>query len=202
MVRLRALLLAASSALCSGFGFVVPSGEEVCFHENAKASERIHCEWNVQKGGMLDLDVKVTSPTNDHVYSALQESLGSMAFYATVEGVYTICFSNKRTQSNLKAEKQVWAKISVGEPPDLVEIAKAEHLTPIEERIKRLHDSMITVRDLQDQMREQDEARHRVTRSTRSWLLWFSVLEAIVLVAVSLWQILYLKSFFEVRRVV
>ena len=50
-----------------------------------------------------------------------------------------------------------------------VEVARAEHLTPIEERIKRLHDSMITVRDLQDQMRKQDETTHRVTRSTRSW---------------------------------
>ena len=41
-----------------------------------------------------------------------------------------------------------------------------------------------------------------MTRSTRSWLLYFTILEAVVLVAVSLWQILYLKSFFEVRRVV
>ena len=41
-----------------------------------------------------------------------------------------------------------------------------------------------------------------MTRSTRSRLLWFTVLEAVVLVAISLWQILYLKSFFEVKRVV
>ena len=32
--------------------------------------------------------------------------------------------------------------------------------------------------------------------------MWFTLLEAFVLVAVSLWQILYLKSFFEVKRVV
>eukprot|EP00967_Tisochrysis_lutea_P137000 scaffold245098_cov31-Tisochrysis_lutea.AAC.1 len=47
-----------------------------------------------------------------------------------------------------------------------------------------------------------DEARQKMTTSTRRWLLWFTILEAFVLVAVSLWQILYLKSFFEVRRVV
>ena len=41
-----------------------------------------------------------------------------------------------------------------------------------------------------------------MTRSVRSWLLYFTVIEALVLIAVSLWQILYLKSFFEVRRVV
>ena len=34
------------------------------------------------------------------------------------------------------------AKISVGEAPDLIKLAKTEHLTPIEERIKDLHESM------------------------------------------------------------
>ena len=89
-----------------------------------------------------------------------------------------------------------------GDPPDLIQLAKTEHLSPIEERIKNLHESMNAVRDLQDQMREQDERHHQMTRSTRARLVWFTLLEAFVLVAVSLWQILYLKSFFEVKRVV
>ena len=41
-----------------------------------------------------------------------------------------------------------------------------------------------------------------MSRSTKSWLLYFTLIEATVLVAVSLWQILYLRSFFEVKRVV
>ena len=113
-------------------------------------------------------------------------------------------------------------------------LSTTRHLTPIEERIKDLHESMNAVRDMQDQMREQDEAHHKMTRSTRSRLLWcaspraraaapaaaraatspapphrplslvprFTIAEAVVLVAVSMWQILYLKSFFEVKRVV
>ncbi len=94
------------------------------------------------------------------------------------------------------------AKITVGEVPEGIALARAEQLTPLEDRIKRLHFDLVSVRDLQDQMREADEQRFKVTSSTRRWLLWFTVLEALVLVAVSLWQILYLKSFFEVRRVV
>merc|ERR1712086_1248001 len=94
------------------------------------------------------------------------------------------------------------AKIRAGDAPDLIQLAKTEHLTPLEERIKDLHESMNAVRDLQDQIREQDEVHHKMTRSTRSRLLWFTVAEAVVLVAVSLWQILYLKSFFEIKRVV
>lgn len=147
--------------------------------------------------GLPTLNVRVVSPEGSEVYSATGEAHGSFDYYATVEGVYQFCFKNP-----MGPTKEVVSKIHVGEPPDLIQLAKTEHLTPIEERIKNLHESMNAVRDLQDQLAAQDELHHKMTRSTRSWLLYFTVLEAIVLVAVSLWQILYLRSFFEVKRVV
>ena len=76
------------------------------------------------------------------------------------------------------APRDVSAKFTVGEPPDLIKLAKTEHLTPLEERIRSLHESMNAVRDLQDQMREQDERHHQMTRSTRARLVWFTLLEA------------------------
>mmetsp|Transcript_12047 Transcript_12047/g.37045 ORF Transcript_12047/g.37045 Transcript_12047/m.37045 type:complete len:203 (-) Transcript_12047:430-1038(-) len=196
---LSAALLAAILAPGAGFGFSVEAGKRQCFDELAKASERIAGEWRVLSGGALDLDVKVTSPIGEHVYSAEHEAAGSFAFYAADAGTYVVCFSNER---EVQERREVNAKIIVGEVGEGVALAKAEQLTPLEDRIKSLHSSMISVRDLQDQMREQDEARQKMTTSTRRWLLWFTILEAFVLVAVSLWQILYLKSFFEVRRVV
>ena len=112
--------------------------------------------------------------------------------------VVSICFSNGHPE----AAAQAMAKITVGDPPDLIQLAKTEHLSPIEERIKALHESMNAVRDLQDQMREQDETQAKMTTSTRKWLLYFTLIEAVVLVGVTAWQNLYLKSFFEVKRVV
>ena len=211
------------------------------------------------------------------MYNVENEPSGSFDYYATVEGVYSFCYSNRNGP-----HKTVIAKIAIGEPPDLIQVrlaatrgfviraaarraacwvgpsrsdararctlsptctlvtarpqlAKTEHLTPIEERIKSLHESMNAVRDLQDQLRDQvrvrrvadgavsfaprldgnlpgvssscvvcaqDETHDKMSRSTKSWLLYFTLLEAVVLVAVSLWQILYLRSFFEVKRVV
>jgi len=58
----------------------------------------------------------------------------------------------------LQAGREVQAKIMVGGPGEGVALAKAEHITPLEERIKRLHSKMISVRDLQDRQREQARA--------------------------------------------
>ena len=52
----------------------------------------------------------------------------------------------------------------------------------------QLHESMNMVRDLQDEIREHDEAQAKMTRSTRTWLLYFTFIEAAVLFGVTAWQ--------------
>lgn len=41
-----------------------------------------------------------------------------------------------------------------------------------------------------------------VNESTNARVLWWSIFEALVLVAMSAWQVYYLRRFFEVKRVV
>ena len=143
----------------------------------------------------------MTSPAGELVYSSDGEKSGSFDYYATAEGKYVFCFEHGK-EADPPTTLQVTAKIRVGDPPDLIQLAKSEHLSPVEERIKNLHESMNAVRDLQDQMREQDEAQSKMTMSTRRWLLYFTAIEATILLSVTIWQNLYLKSFFEVKRVV
>lgn len=52
------LLLGCLVGRAASFGFTVPAGKSECFHESAKASERLSGEWKVLKGGMMDLDVQ------------------------------------------------------------------------------------------------------------------------------------------------
>ena len=52
----------------------------------------------------------------------------------------------------------------------------------------QLHESLNAVRDLQDDIRAHDEQQARLTESTRNWLLYFTLIEAAVLVGVTAWQ--------------
>lgn len=47
---------------------------------------------------------------------------------------------------------------------------------------------MNMVRDVQDDIREHDAAQLKMTHSTRTWLLYFTLIEAAVLVGVTVWQ--------------
>ena len=199
------LLLLLRATPCAPFSFVVAPGKRECFSEPAKASERVAGEWAAPariEHGVAAYDalvVSVRDTSGDTKYSSKGTAHGSFSFVAERSGAHEVCFEN--APSALSATEVV-AKVSVGTGPDLIQLATAGQLSPLEMRIKKLHESMRAVRDLQDGMREAQSVNHASSASTRSWLLWFTVLEACVLVAVSLWQILYLKSFFEVRRVV
>ena len=210
---LSPLLTLLAALRATAFVFTVAPGASECFDEHANASDHVQGTWSAtaEGGGLAGPDdlngwkVVVTSSSGDMVYTAEAKQQGSFDYYATVEGTYVVCFSRAAHESEAhhgSAVLQVSAKIRVGDPPDLIQLAKTEHLSPIEERIKSLHEAMNSVRDLQDQMREQDEAQSKMTRSTRSWLIYFTLIEAMVLVGVTVWQNLYLKSFFEVKRVV
>jgi hypothetical protein len=133
------LLLYAAAAV--SFGFSVDPKQVACFEEHAAASDHILGNW--QLAGSLPDDaasalhgwkVDVKSPAGDNVYTSDGEREGSFDYYATAEGMYTICFHNAQSHA-----VDVTAKFKVGdEPPDLIQLAKTEHLTPIEERIKNV----------------------------------------------------------------
>ena len=140
------LLLLGSLASAAAFGFSVEPHSTECFEERASESDHVQGQWSlVLPSTTHDAQskplpphiegwrVKVTSPQGDKVYHSEDEPEGSFDYYATVEGVYVVCFSNDR-----KETAEVTAKISVGDPPDLIQLAKTEHLTPIEERIKNV----------------------------------------------------------------
>ena len=139
---LRAALLGVwAAAGVHGFGFHVEPHATECFEEHASASDHVQGSWtlsaeSVAAGHLEGWKVEVTSPSGDAVYKSMAEHEDQFNYYATSEGIYKVCFLNRRP-----APAEVTATIEVGEPPDLIQLAKTEHLTPIEERIKNVSTS-------------------------------------------------------------
>ncbi|KAJ1629483.1 emp24/gp25L/p24 family/GOLD-domain-containing protein [Pavlovales sp. CCMP2436] len=200
--RVAVLLAALACApLGAGFTFTVSAGGVECFDEQAPLKEKVAGVWSVLHDVSLDIDVKVVSPSGDTIYDAEAESSGSFEFTSREEGAYQICYSNERTRTR---PATISAKIAVGEPERKLvdEIAQAEHLSPLETRIKALEHSMNSITDLQKYMRGREKTHRQTTESTKRRVLWWSVFESVVLVAMSVWQVTYLRKFFEVKRIV
>lgn len=80
--------------------------------------------------------------------------------------------------------------------------AKAEEHNKLEEQIKELAAALTSVKHEQEYMSVRDRIHRSINESTNSRVVLWAFFEALVLVAMTLGQVFYLKRFFEVRRVV
>ena len=72
----------------------------------------------------------------------------------------------------------------------------------LEEMIKELASGLTSVKHEQEYMAVRDRIHRSINESTNSRVVLWAVFEALVLTAMTLGQVFYLKRFFEVRRVV
>lgn len=101
--------------------------------------------------------------------------------------------------------KAVMFSMDVGETPkpnEHPDSVKPEEHNKLEEQIKELSAALTSVKHEQEYMSVRDRIHRSINESTNSRVVLWSFFEALVLVAMTLGQVFYLKRFFEVRRVV
>lgn len=115
--------------------------------------------FQVASGGFLDIDVAVYGPKGNVIYNAERESEGKFTFNAEEAGLYKICFSNVMSTVT---PKTVNFQINIGGPSD-PNVAKLEHLDPIEKSIMALSEGLAQVQNEQKYLRVR-ESVHRESR--------------------------------------
>eukprot|EP00013_Stygamoeba_regulata_P020023 CAMPEP_0177645896 /NCGR_PEP_ID=MMETSP0447-20121125/9489_1 /TAXON_ID=0 /ORGANISM="Stygamoeba regulata, Strain BSH-02190019" /LENGTH=194 /DNA_ID=CAMNT_0019148401 /DNA_START=167 /DNA_END=751 /DNA_ORIENTATION=- len=191
MEVLRIALLALALLACSANGiiFKLDPHREECFHEQLVL-------FQVVAGGFLDIDVQVTNPEGSLIYNGEKEKEGRPVFHADSTGRYRFCFSNRMSTVS---QKEVDFMIHIGD--EIKPIAKAEHLTPLEQSILELSDNLYAVKMENHYFRLRERTHRNTVESTNERVLWYSILEFCVLVGVNGWNIYFLRRLFENRKV-
>jgi len=83
---------------------------------------------------------------------------------------------------------------------DYTELAQHEHLSAIEVEIRKLNDKIRGIRSEQAYQREREEAFRNTSESTNARVMWWSILQTIVLLVSGVWQIQRLKAFFKLKK--
>ncbi|RKO83290.1 supernatant protein factor, C-terminal domain-containing protein [Blyttiomyces helicus] len=171
----------------SAFSIDLPAHAEHCFYEELHKDERLDLSYQVTDGGNLDIDFAIYAPNSRPIYTFSRGATTSFGFNAEMDGRYVYCFSNKMSSVTNKL-----VTFTLQGPDE----------RPLQEEVRQMADGIRAIRDEQAYLMQREAMHRKTAESTNSRVAWWSLFETAVLIAVCIFQVSYLKRFFEVKRLV
>ncbi|KAG0466067.1 hypothetical protein HPP92_017647 [Vanilla planifolia] len=203
MERTKGLIVSAVTLLFLGLLLSFPlclSGLAVTVHDVECVYEFVLYDGDTITGNFVAVDhdifgartTRVSSPRGDTIHTSKGTSGDKFEFKAPSSGVYKFCFHNPT-----KIPETISFNIHVGHIPSEQHLAKNEHLDPVNVKIAELREALESV-TLEQRYLKAREARHRLTNeSTRRRLIFYTVIEYLVLMLASGLQVWYIRRLFS-----
>eukprot|EP00123_Amoebidium_parasiticum_P022122 comp8039_c1_seq1/m.3543 comp8039_c1_seq1/g.3543 ORF comp8039_c1_seq1/g.3543 comp8039_c1_seq1/m.3543 type:complete len:200 (-) comp8039_c1_seq1:77-676(-) len=199
-MRALSLLLCAAGAHAISHMVTVDANDELCFFEELHAGQPLGVTYQVTEGGFLDIDVQIKGPDGNVIHEIARSTEDTAAIKATKDGRHQICFSNQ--MSTMTPKELMFSINSLNQPEAPAEANTAEEHKQINNMVHDLSNKMYTVREENAYMAMREISHRQINESTHSRVLYWAIFECAVVVAMSIGQVVYLKRFFEQKRMV
>lgn len=138
---------------------------------------------------------QIQDPRGSFIQQEKSVSSGDHSFVATLDGKYIYCFSNEHWSSN---SKEVSFNVH-----GIVYVPESEaDRDPMEVEVKALSELLQQVKDEQSYIVVRERTHRNTAESTNARVKWWSIFQLGVLLGEGVFQVWWLKRFFEVKRVV
>ncbi|KAJ1913857.1 p24 complex component [Tieghemiomyces parasiticus] len=198
MRHLPSLILALCCALASVAAYTIrmkPYQRE-CYVETLTKDAYYTISYEMANNDLIDFTV--SGPGGRHVTTILQQDSGNYDMPENIEaGEYEYCFINPASSAT---DKILYFHAHGLDPNELMPVE--EKATPLEKEVIHLSQSIELIVDHLEYMTGREQDHRNTAESTNSRVKWWSATQIVVVCAACAWQIWYLKSFFEVKRIV
>ncbi|RWS06598.1 Transferrin-like protein, partial [Dinothrombium tinctorium] len=189
-------------------------GERKCFIEEIPDETLVLGKYKIelhdpQTGGYmatspsLGMHVEVRDPDDKVILSKVYSAEGKFSFTSHTPGEHVICLYSNSSRWFANAQLRVHLDIQVGEHAiDYAHVAQKEKLSELQLRVRQLLDQVEQISKEQNYQRYREERFRQTSESTNSRVLWWSLGQTIILLAMGFWQMRHLKSFFEAKKLV
>ncbi|KAK9476753.1 emp24/gp25L/p24 family/GOLD-domain-containing protein [Lipomyces japonicus] len=200
VIALAALVTCVSATALT---YSVAANERACFYSQIdKQGLKVAFYFAVQTGGSFDIDYSVTSPSLKVVLDGEKERQGDFVFTANEIGEYRFCFLNEMSTF---AEKLVDFEIAVenearAELPVKQAGNEQEEASLVEHSLHSISGKLTSISRSQKYFRTRENRNFSTVKSTESRIFYFSVVEVLGIVGISVFQVLIVQFFFTGSR--
>lgn len=196
---------ALAAAGATGLVIQLEAGERECFMLEVKSKAAVAGNFELIKPNKLAKPLWVTVTSEDAakpLYESRGSPEGTFAFDAPGSGVIDMCLANGSKENTDGVSRSVGFAIRVTSTH--TEIANTDEktgsLTELLEFSEELNEGLLTLMDHQAYMRQREAGHRKVILTTKTRVYYWTCAECFVLVALAVWQILYIRAFFETKR--
>ncbi|OXB78802.1 UNVERIFIED_CONTAM: hypothetical protein H355_011820 [Colinus virginianus] len=190
--------------------------EEKCVIEDVPSDTLVTGNYKIQKWDMherefldsapgLGMFVTVTTPTAEVILSKLYGPTATFSFTSYMSGEHVICLQSNSTRlvAFAGSKLRIHLDIRVGEHflDEAVVQAKGK-VNEVNVRIEHLLEQIHHISKEQNYEREREEKFRKTSEQTNSNILWWAVVQTLILVSIGIWQIKSLKDFFIAKKLV
>ncbi|PKK31110.1 transmembrane emp24 domain-containing protein 11 [Columba livia] len=190
--------------------------EEKCIIEDVPSDTLVIGNYKVQSWDIREQDflesapglgmfVTVTSPSAEVILSKLYGPQGTFSFTSYLSGEYIICFQSNYTRlvSFPGSRLRIHLDIRVGEHfLDESVLQAKDKVNEVNMRLEHLIEQIHHVSKEQNYEREREEKFQKTSEETNSNILWWAIVQTIILISVGIWQIKSLRDFLISKKLV
>lgn len=197
-MRRLVVLFACAQALV----IQLEAGERECFMLEVNEASAVAGNFELIKPNKEAKPLMVTVTTDDEekpLYESYGEPDGTFAFDVKDAGTLDLCIANGNKGKRDDRSRTVGFAIRVTSEHTTIEEGSLTELLEVSEQ---LTEGLLTLTDHQAYMRQREELHRKTLSTTKRRIFWWTCVEVLALILLAIWQVLYIKAFFETKRAV
>lgn len=186
--------------------FYVQESQDKCFRESVPTGVALTASYKNYENPGVTCSIIFKDPTGRSVYSREvlpSDTEGKVAHITVTTGEYQVCISCASSKW-FNTQLLKWSlSIELGDTDVSIDgLAKKEHVNSVHLKLQAIARRIEAMHAESDYERLQEERFQRTSEAINSRVVWFSVLQLLLLCACTLASIFYMVRYFHVHKII
>lgn len=194
----RGTLLLALAQRCTATQFWVDPESSRCIAEELPERALLTGDYSIEPTVGFEGHIKVLGPLDSILFEKTTADPHHFAVTSVSSGIHKICFYNA---GNIRRKVTVAMRKGL-EVDEHSAMARKDDVAQIEKQLDKMREMAVQIKEEMIYMRGREEEMRDTNESTNTRVLWFNIMTLSILVVMGLWQIHYLKRFFQMKKLI